>query len=111
MVRATDEKVVARAMNHASRHAVRHHKTIHDVRAAGNSPTACVGQPGIDFIDAPDIRDRNGILVRQQQVTSIGIPRHSSQTRRGYSASARAAGCSLVSGCESTQALIKDGTM
>ena len=75
VVRATYQEVVTRPLSKASRHAIGHHETIDDHRAIW------VSEPGINHIDATNVGDTDGILIRLQQVTGVGIPNHSAQAQ------------------------------
>jgi hypothetical protein len=90
VVSATYEEVVTRSLSKAGRHAIGHHETVDDYRAIG------VSEPRIDFIDTSNVGNANGIFVCLEQVTSIGIPNHSAQSSRRYSASARAPWFGLI---------------
>jgi hypothetical protein len=103
MVRATYQEVVAWTLNNAGRHAIRRHETINDYWTIG------VSESRIDFVYAPDAGDANRIGIRQQQVASIGIPRHPSQTGRRYSPTTSAARGSLIA--ESPQRRVDNGPM
>jgi hypothetical protein len=76
MVCATYQEVVTWTLNDAARHAILHHEGVDDHRSIR------ISQPRIDFVDAANVRDGDGVGIGQQQVTGVGIPRHSCQTGR-----------------------------
>ena len=72
MVRTTDEEVITRTLGDSGWHAVRHHKAVDD-HWTTRSTAGIVPDPRIDFIDASNVGDADGILIRQQQVASVGF--------------------------------------
>ena len=109
MIRAAYKEVIPRALNDAGRHAVRHHKTVDHDGPAGDPAAGSVCELGIDFIDASDAGDTDGILIRQQQVTGGWIPGHAPQTGRRYGPGATARRGSLVT--KSSRRLVEEGAV
>lgn len=100
MIAASDEEVIAWTLNDAGGHAILHHEAVDDDGPIG------VSEPGIDFIDASDVGDTDGISVRLQQVTGIGIPGHSTQAGQCYRARTICTWRSLATECP--QGLVDD---
>ena len=87
MVRAAYKEVVAWPLNDAGRHAIRHHEAV-DYDRPARPAAGVVADPGIDFVDAADVGDGNGIRICHQQVARVWIPRHPAHPGRRYGASA-----------------------
>ena len=108
MIGATHEEIVPRTLHDAGGHAIRRHEGV-DHHWPARSATGIVPDLGIDFIDAANVCDGNGICVGQQQVSSVWIPSHSPQPCRGYGARAVGTGSGLAAKCP--QGLIDNGAM
>ena len=96
MICTTHEEVGSRTVCDACRHAIRYDDAVGDHRSAGDASATGIRQPRVNYIDATDVSDGDGILICQKQKTAVGVPHHPAQTSRSDGTAARPAGSGLA---------------